>query len=188
MDNNKTYIWYAGYGSNLNMQRFLCYISGDQPTYGQKPAKGCADKSLPLENRPIRIPFSLYFALPDKRNETQNWGKGGVAFIRNTRSGDFTLGRMWKVTMAQYEEIRDQEGRGWYDVEIPLGEEEGVPVYTITNGQILNNILPPSRLYLKTIIQGLKETFNVTSEQIAAYLLTKDGIRNFYKQSELLEI
>ena len=28
---NATYVWYASYGSNMNRERFLCYIRGGQP-------------------------------------------------------------------------------------------------------------------------------------------------------------
>jgi len=39
MVNKKTYVWYAGYGSNLNKQRFMCYIKGGTPTYGKDGTK-----------------------------------------------------------------------------------------------------------------------------------------------------
>ena len=81
MNTNQNYVWYVGYGSNLSKQRFLCYILSGIPRYGRKRNQGCTNKGLPLEHRPIKIPYGLYFALPEERKRTSNWGKGGVAFI-----------------------------------------------------------------------------------------------------------
>lgn len=175
----------------MNKQRFLCYILGKKPRYAlesAEAAKGCTDKSLPLEDRPIKIPYSLYFALPNNIKSTSNWGIGGVAFISNTESEDLTVGRMWKVTRPQFEEIWTQEGRGWYNEKIELGTEDGLNIYTITNKIILNNILAPSVNYLKTIKDGLRECSGMTSEEIANYLIAKKGIKEFYRKEELINI
>jgi len=51
MNTNQEYVWYVGYGSNLNKQRFLCYILGGTPKYGCKPNEGCINKTLPPEVR-----------------------------------------------------------------------------------------------------------------------------------------
>ena len=193
MDKDKSYVWYVGYGSNLSRQRFLCYIVGGKPAYGFEsaiPASGCADKSLPLEDRPIVIPHSLYFALPDGKQSTSNWGIGGVAFLSADKTDDICLARMWKVSQEQYEDIRRQEGRSWYDKEIKIGEADGFPIVTITNSRSLN-VRSPSEGYLKTIIEGLKEKFHMESCAVANYLLVKKGIaeacteqaiRNLYEQ------
>jgi len=111
MNINQDYVWYVGYGSNLSNQRFLCYILGGIPKYGGKNNQACTNRALPLEDRPIKIPYSLYFALPEERKETSNWGKGGVAFITPEKVEDkdlWTLGRMWKITKEQYEEVKKQ--------------------------------------------------------------------------------
>ena len=47
MNTNQEYVWYVGYGSNLNKQRFLCYILGGTPKYGCKSNQGCINKALP---------------------------------------------------------------------------------------------------------------------------------------------
>ena len=74
-------VWYVKYGSNLSEQHFLCYIQGGTPCFGKKHNISFTDKTLPKDNRPITIHYSLYFALPRSNKETTNWGHGGVTFI-----------------------------------------------------------------------------------------------------------
>lgn len=189
INNKNSYIWYVGYGSNLSKQRFLCYIKGGKPTYGQKTDKGCSDKTVLTKDQPYKIPYRLYFALADDLKKTDNWGLGGVAFIstdKEENSENWTLGRMWKITRKQYEEVRNQEGRTWYNEEIHLGEEDGIPIYAITSKNKLSNILPPSDAYLKTIALGLKETCNLTTEEITEYLITKEGVKGKLTKDELI--
>lgn len=191
MNTNQEYVWYVGYGSNLSKQRFLCYILGETPKYGWKSNKGCTNKALPLENRTIKISYGLYFALPEERKETSNWGKGGVAFITREKVEDedlWTLGRMWKITKDQHEEVKKQEGQFLYDHEICIGEDNGIPIYTITNKRRLNNNMPPSKKYLKTVALGLKETYNMDNEEISEYLIGKNGIKGNFTKDNLISI
>ena len=175
---NMANVWYVGYGSNLHEQRFLCYISGGTPRFGAKANKGCTDKAPPTDNKPMIIPHKLYFALPGSNTSTSNWGTGGVAFIDpNENKNVRTFCRMWKLTTQQYQEVRSQEGCSWYNREIVLGHDCGIPIYTITNGAVLTNVLCPSDAYIKTIVLGLRETYNLTDKDIAQYLMDKDGIR-----------
>lgn len=46
---------------------------------------------------------------------------------------------MWKITEGQYGEVKEQEGPSWYGKEILLGQEDGIPIYTITNEAVLKN-------------------------------------------------
>lgn len=182
------YIWYAGYGSNLNRQRFICYIEGGKPKYGYNDNKGCSDKTLPSENKPFTIPYRLYFALPNNNKTKKNWGDGGVAFINPVKEdGIETLCRIWKITKEQYKEVKEQEGP-WYANEICLGKEDGVRIYTITNEKKLTKILQPSKWYLKTIAEGLRETYSFNDEEIASYLIGKEGIEGTLSKAELIEI
>jgi hypothetical protein len=185
------YVWYVGYGSNLSKQRFLCYIIGGTPKFGNKYYHGCTNTDCPIDDKPFRIPYRLYFALPNKKVETSNWGKGGVAFVCPEKEQDehnWTWCRMWKITCAQYEEIREQEGQGWYNQEIFLGEKNEIPIRTITNTNLLSNIMRPSDAYLKTITIGLKETYNFTDNEIAAYLFKKEGVKGNITKEKLIDI
>ena len=190
--NAESYIWYAGYGSNLSKQRFECYIidNEERPKYGLKECNGCTNKTLPSENYEYLIPYRLYFALPSGE-KTSNWGPGGVAFINPDEEKDkshWTKGRIWKITREQFEEIKEQEGPTWYSKEITLDEKDGIPIITITNPKKIARIKPPSDRYLKTIIEGLKETYNMESDDIVSYLIEKEGIKNNYTRGQLIKI
>lgn len=191
MEKKQNYVWYAGYGSNLNKQRFECYIIGGIPKYGNKPNPGCTEKTLPSENHLYLIPHRLYFALPNDKKKTENWCNGGVAFIEPNKEENkdhWTKGRIWKITKEQYEEVWKQEGKLWYDLPLDLGGRDGVPIKTITHNSKLSNVLRPSISYLKTIIVGLKETNNMNDNDIISYLIGKEGITNNYTKNELMEI
>jgi hypothetical protein len=183
---NQSYVWYVGYGSNLCEKRFLCYIKGGKFNWGGSDAKGCSDKSLPIVNKQIYIPYGLYFA-----KCSTNWDNGGIAFINPNKELDEsnqTLGRMWKITKEQYEQIRDQERRSWYNHEIQLGKEDNFPIYTITSDTILTQYNQPSEGYIKTIALGLKETGNWNNEKIFQYLKEKAGIKSQIDKDKLFKI
>ena len=184
-----SYIWYVGYGSNLHEQRFLCYIKGGTPCFGKKCNDGCKDTALPVEKKAITINYPLYFALPDKNTNTPNWGIGGVAFIGHQEDKKLkTFCRMWKITKGQYDEVKKQEGSSWYGKEMQLGEEDGIPIYTITNNAFLTNIIRPSDAYIKTIALGLKEAYNFNDEKIVDYLIEKKGITGGLQKDAMLKI
>jgi len=81
MNTNQEYIWYVGYGSNLSKQRFLCYILGGTSKYGKRSNHGCTNKALPLEDRSIKIPYGLYFALPEGRKKHLIGEKVGLLLL-----------------------------------------------------------------------------------------------------------
>jgi len=143
---------------------------------------------MPVENKPFTINYPLYFAIPGTGNSTSNWGLGGVAFIDPQENGKArTFCRIWKITTAQYTEVRCQEGRTWYDHEIPLGIDCGYPIMTITNHSVIRNIISPSDAYLKTIALGLRETYDFSDDEIAEYLLDKTGIKGSLLKDDMLK-
>jgi hypothetical protein len=97
------------------------------------------------------------------------------------------LCRMWKITDNQYNEVKRQEGT-WYGKEILLGDEDGIPIYTITNHAVLTNISKPSDTYIKTIALGLKETYSFTDKKVVHYLITKRGIKDSIRKDNMLRI
>jgi hypothetical protein len=180
------YVWYAGYGSNLSHGRFLCYILGGTPPFGRKRHAGCEDKTPPLESRALIIGHELYFALPHGHIRTENWGIGGVAFIEPEKGEEAgNICRMWKITRKQYEGVREQEGRKWYDKEISLGEVEGSPILTISHGVRLESVMAPSETYLKTMAAGLKEISGLSDDEIIDYLMGKPGIEGSLGRAEI---
>ncbi len=145
--------------------------------WGKTRNPGCRDNSLPLEDRPYKIKNKMYFRLPDNATQTDNWGKGGVAFITLDESeieNDLTYCRIWKITSDQYEDIRDQEGRRWYDLEIVIGELDGIPIKTITHSVKVDNNIPPSETYRGTILEGLMETFGLSIDEANEYIRSRE--------------
>ncbi|MEW6417978.1 MAG: hypothetical protein AB1480_07640 [Nitrospirota bacterium] len=74
----------------------------------------------------------------------------------------------------------------------PYDKEEGIPIYTITNANILTNN-KPSNGHLKTLALGLKETYNLinyklSNKKIAEYLIEKSGIKGNFSTDELISI
>jgi hypothetical protein len=84
--------------------------------------------------------------------------------------------------------VKEQEGGNWYGKEMLLGEEDGIPIYTITNDAVLTNIIRPSDAYIKTIALGLTESYGFTNEEIVDYLLDKTGIKGILQEDEMLKI
>ncbi|WP_249413767.1 hypothetical protein [Shouchella clausii] len=105
---NATYVWYASYGSNMNRERFLCYIRGGQPEGAEIEEVGCSDPAHPIKETAHRLPFPLYFA----QNSTR-WQKKGVAFIGLTPlAGAYTYSRKYLITKEQFEDVVKQENNG----------------------------------------------------------------------------
>lgn len=150
------YVWYASYGSNLNKERFLCYIKGGLCHYNGRSYKGCFDKSAPIEDRPIIIPHQMYFG-----NNSGSWGGKGVAFIDPQRTSEVsTLGRMYLITEEQFDEVQEQEGPSpyWYGQLIDLGTADGYKIQTFTSGEI-RPANAPSEVYLQAVSDGIKEAY-----------------------------
>lgn len=155
------YVWYACYGSNLLKERFMGYISSG----GMKKEKGCTDKTPPIDERQILIPYELYFA-----KVSQKWNDCGVAFLKINYNRDIkTLGRAYLITEEQFKEVKKQEG-GWYPHELELGQLDGWPIKTFTcNPETENNSPAPD--YLDIIRTGLQETYpTMRAEDIDRYL------------------
>lgn len=150
------YVWYACYGSNLNKDRFLCYIQGGICNYNGRSYEGCDDQCVPIEDKPITIPHKLYFG-----NSSGSWNGSGVAFIDPKQDpNESTRGRMYLITEEQFEQVHIQEGTGWnwYGELLELGEADGYKIRTFTNAGI-RPANEPSQLYLQAMVDGLKESY-----------------------------
>lgn len=208
MKNDKSTVWYACYGSNLLQERFSCYISGGRPANAKRTYPGCTDKTLPKDSKAITINGELYFAKSSK-----TWSGGGAGFINSSFDDTIkTLGRMYAISRQQFIDLVQQEikwegdfhidldqvilnrslemkNNSWYGKIIYLGKEEGHPIFTFTNEDYLQEeINAPHQYYLKIIIEGLKETYQMTNEEIETYLETKQGIRGFPIAGKLKEL
>ncbi|MGM0478462.1 MAG: hypothetical protein ACQERC_04490 [Bacteroidota bacterium] len=208
MSRKLKHVWYASYGSNLLESRFLCYILGGLPEGAQKTNPGCTDKSLPLDSKKIAINSELYFAKHAKR-----WDGGGVGFIDPELNDSVeTYGRMYLITTEQFIEVVKQENHytgdlaidfqkaqeegslivqanSWYGKLLYLGDQEGHPIFTFTNENVLSDeINPPSEPYLLTLVNGLKDTYGLNESELKAYFESKLGIKGFEIEERIAEL
>ena len=183
-------------------ERFLCYIRGGKPEGATKTFPGCTDKTLPKADRPIQLPHALYFA-----KSSSVWDNGGVAFLKaakNEKRSNRTLGRRYLITSEQFVQVVRQENAeepeenniridlektikdgqsmingNWYSRIMYLGNEYGSPIFTFTgcwaDAEIVVNA--PGEKYLKTIIKGIKETYELDTDCIVRYLAVVEGLQ-----------
>jgi hypothetical protein len=159
------YLIYAAYGSNLLKERFMVYIKGGK--YRGREYRGSIDKTEPRDLGWMYVPHRLYFAKSSPR-----WGYKGVAFLGCEKEKDnnfYAVARLWKVSEQQFEDIKEQEGQIWYNVELELGEKDSLIIKTIT-GCWGSEITEPSEEYLSVIKEGLKETTGWSDDKIEEYL------------------
>ncbi|THD31262.1 MAG: hypothetical protein DI588_12805 [Flavobacterium johnsoniae] len=199
-------VWYLAYGSNLASSRFNCYITGGMPAGSGSDYKGCLDTTLPKETKNAVISHTLYFA-----KNSKTWQQGGVAFITPSETDSKTYARLYLITKEQLADIAMQEtnsnerpeldfdfaernGRhifkspSWYGLLLYLGEDSGMPIFTLTSTVQIEPKVKPSREYLATIMKGLIESHSLTLGQVYNYLSDKAGIGENYKHHELYDI
>jgi hypothetical protein len=207
MTNLQDKVWYASYGSNILEERFLCYIRGGKPKGAKTNYEGCRDKTLPADKEDFYICSELYFA-----QKSSNWDNSGVAFVRTLFEPQIsTIGRIYLVTKGQLVDIARQETNtkieltidfnkaikggscifkksSWYGNLLYLGQQNEYPIFTITNENDLQPLTKPSKSYIKTISDGIKEAHHFDEKTIFEYLKTKRGITGNYSDKELMEI
>ena len=113
------------------------------------------------------VPYRLYFA-----KESNKWNNQGVAFLTCEKEPNpeyHTIVRLWKITEEQFECVHEQEGKGWYNKILTLGEKDGLTIKTFT-GCWMDEINLPSEEYLDIIKKGLKEATGWTDQEIENYL------------------
>ena len=183
-------VWYVAYGSNLGADRFRCYLVGGRPEGGRRSYTGCRNPSEPEESFSLELPGALVFA-----GESGVWG-GGMAFFDPTGAGSVAC-RAYLVTAEQFADVAAQEmrlepggefaqavadvlyditalhrlGPGRYETVACVGDRDGVPLLTITNGDVpALPPTPPSSAYLRAIATGLRESHGWDDDRIEAYL------------------
>lgn len=196
-------VWYVSYGSNICLDRFMCYINGDTPPGSDKKEKGCRDKTPPSRNEKIILSHPIYFT-----KERSKWGTGGVAFIgHQPLDTTSTYGRMYLITEEQFKDVVAQENNldhtdfdlkkvmkeghgkiddGWYGRILYLGKKEGAPMFTFTSNKNWDETTfttPPSS-YLNTIARGLLE-IGFTKQEIVDYFSQVPGIKNDLSKKQL---
>lgn len=203
------FVWYASYGSNVNYDRFMCYIKGGKPKGSDTKYKGCTNKDEPLKVETIDIHHELYFS---KTSDT--WQGKGVAFIKAKNDEEVkTLGLMYLITKEQFIEVIQQENLKhyknkkpvidfdqlirektvsldplWYGRVMYIGEEQ-YPIITFSAKWEDSSIDPnmPSKEYLSTISQGLAKRHSMSKEDIVNYFIDKIGIKGKMTKDELFD-
>ncbi|MFY1691721.1 histone deacetylase [Plantactinospora sp. WMMB782] len=181
-------VWYAAYGSNMDADRFGCYLAGGRPVGGLRDHPGCRNSTPPRQDRPVLLPGGLYFAL-----ESRTW-TGGMAFYDPELPG-MVAARAYLLGADQFADVAAQEmhrvpgapldligaavaigrvstGPGRYETVVCAGILDGHPVLTLTApwraGDVPPN--PPAPAYLATIARGLRASHGWTDARIADYL------------------
>ena len=132
--NYNDYVWYGCYGSNINYDRFMLYIKGDNSGI-YSSSEGCEDKSEPLESKKYIYNCPIYFA-----GESKRW-TGGMAFLDYMNDGK-SYGRIYKIKMSQFKSV--------------LKQEDNLPFIKFTSIKKLDEILnEPSDRYIDVIKKGL---------------------------------
>lgn len=190
-------VWYAAYGSNLSSARFRTYLEGGIVPYAvdRREQSGARDTAPPTGNGPCEINRKLVFAGASAR-----WGGGGVAFLDPDGEPDPevpVLGRAWRITLGQFEDLFRQENAldevipidldalaesGWLKLHDGaygrlelLSEIEGDPVMTFTRPTRPENLNPADITYMKVMTDGLIETWSIEPEDCARYLNSIEG-------------
>ncbi len=199
------YVWYAGYGSNIDTLRFYHYIKGGTLEITGRDHFGAQDRALPIKQSTCSINHELYFA-----KTSSPWEDKAVAFLKATPDNSkITLCALYLVTKQQFVDIMAQENgeeppmqdiipdmeaakRGedsfigksnqytWYGRLLYLGEHKGFPIYSFTSKDSDDSIEPakPGANYLQVIGNGLMANFGMTAKEASVYLLSKSGVTN----------
>ncbi len=205
----KKYVWYASYGSNISTNRFMCYIKGGTAIGALTSEEGCRDNSDPLRYENITINRQQYY-----KKEARRWQEKGVAFIDLEVSNVSTLGRMYLITIEQFEDVVKQENamrvsdvldikledavlngdayinESWYGQIAHLGYRDNYPIFTFTNpdGLDFEPLNGPSEPYLLMIGRGLVEHYKIEVDELADYFYNKPGVSLRYDKFKLTTI
>lgn len=195
-------VWYASYGSNMNMARFRYYLTGGRPPGAARRCPGCRDPRPPERSVPVLMPGALYFA-----TLSPTW-TGGRAFHDPEAEG-VLWGRAHLVTAGQFSDVAAQEmyrppgtdldltevltggraalGPGRYETLVCPGYLDGVPVLTFTAPWRAREVevTKPSGPYLRHLAAGLLETGGWEADAVARYLAAAPGAAGHWTAGEI---
>ncbi len=200
-------VWYVAYGSNLGTDRFRCYLVGGRPEGGIRTYVGCRDTAEPAETFSLELPGALLFA-----GESGVWG-GGMAFFDPQGAGSVAC-RAHLLTAEQFADVVAQEmrlepggefaqalatvlpevrelhrmGPGRYETVVRLDTRDGVPLFTVTNGDVRGlELAAPTLPYLRSIATGLREAHGWDDARIASYLAAAPGASGSWTSETVLD-
>lgn len=182
---NSMYVWYVGYGSNMNEDRFLKYMNSGRTGSDKFVASD-------FDSRRVLIDHGVYFA------RSGRWGSGGIAFLDvDDKEDEPWYARAYRLTAEQLWSVACQENgsrslsmdwnnmlkqrctemskSGLYSRVVNLGQIDGEHVFTVTNPTsyaqqlrmkkepvphqylALGMLNPPSHEYLNIINAGVEQ-------------------------------
>jgi hypothetical protein len=203
-------VWYVSYGSNLNRARFITYIEGGSIPGNDVVHEGCADPTPPVDDIPLELPQSLYFAGWSDRA----WGGTAAGFITLEAQAPPALARAYLITLPQFQEVVRQENanvagaadvhlniegarthghvrmlrKGHYSELIYCGRRDGYPMLSFTASENRTDFRPPSPAYLRMIRSGLQESHGLTTGDAVGYLKDRPGVLGNWTAGQLEEI
>ncbi|XP_065878815.1 histone deacetylase 5 isoform X2 [Euphorbia lathyris] len=203
---SKVDIWYATFGSNMWKSRFLCYIEGGQVDGMQKPCAGSMDRTPPKETLWKVLPHRLFFGREFTRTwglggvaflhpESSIHEKTYLCLYRITleQFNDVLLQENVSnydmnapvFDLAALDSISSQGSislevfkRGWYHNVVYLGQEQDIPILTMTcplsnvEGFITGKLplCAPSKEYANVLVKGLVEGGQLSEDEAIAYI------------------
>jgi hypothetical protein len=197
-------VWYAGYGSNLDADRFQCYLVGGCPPGAARTYPGARVPGEPLDDRPFRMKGRLAFAW-----KSPTWG-GGVAFHEPDAPGE-VLARAYLVTLGQFADVLEQEmgrapgvdhdlsevlaggrhavGPGRYETLHLAGELDDRPVLTFSTADVEPlGLRAPAPAYVTTMARGLRQTHGLDEDELVDYFIGCRGAKLGWTREELAEL
>jgi succinyl-diaminopimelate desuccinylase len=207
--NKPAYVWYATFGSGLCKENFLALVSGGAPKGARHVYRGCRDKTLPLKDMFMSLPYELYFS-----GESLAWAGGHAVLDTKRTTKAHTVARAYLITIEQFEDIIAQENLQDRAARLPLskaihhghapidnlkdirvydellycGEEEGIPVFSLTSRRPRLNATPPPTDYTRFLCKGLSQNPQLSTEAAVNYLASRPGIVGHYKKQTLTEL
>lgn len=189
-------VWYACYGSNMDLTRFMKYIEGGVLIVNGKTKeydRCLIDPAYPRLAEPYIIHRRFYFA-----RESGTWDTHGVGFISNkVNKRSLTYAKLYLISKHQFKHLFEQEndkkpctinyeelqknkkqdfnysraGNEWFYGRILQLEDDyqGHPVLTFTTQRFLKQNKPMEQ-YVQLISDGIQDTHDLAPENIAEYL------------------
>lgn len=167
---SEDYVWYVSYGSNLLEERLQAYIQGGHCVYNGRNYSPCSDTRMPIEKRPVIIPYDMYYSNYDMGS----WKNSAVCFLDLSHKG-MSYGMAYKIKKSQLSEIHSKEGKSvnWYPERIRLADIDGVATYTFAGYEVKTKE-PFNRVsaeYGIVLYKGMKECYPEMSDgEIFEYL------------------
>ncbi|GFZ03510.1 histone deacetylase 5 [Actinidia rufa] len=204
---SNTDVWYATFGSNMCKSRFLCYIEGGQVEGMRKPCTGSLDKSPPKEILWKTFSHRLFFGRDQTKTwgpggvaflhpESNSQDKAYLCLYRitleqfndvllqenisslDTSSPVFDLTDLDSAMKKRYISLEVLK-RGWYHNVVYMGNENGIPILTMTctlsdvesfkSGKF--PLCAPSKEYASTLVGGLVGGKLLSEDEAMAYIL-----------------